>query len=223
MPTTSGARIRSAWSSSSCPVWSPSSTTMRSGAIGVRGYPHERAVYVVWRRGRARGRLPGLRALRGPAGGLLPARASDPLGDPGCTLGRRGGDGAALGRRGRVALLALRGRAHRYPRAARSPPGRLSGRGRLLLRGPHDGVGEGRRPLAMRPRYRSLRSATGRAIWANAAKRGIVASHPLDLALTDVRVLALEQSRLIERSIELPFKGRARETGPFRCPQSAAV
>jgi hypothetical protein len=50
-----------------------------------------------------------------------------------------------------------------------------------------------------------------------AAKRGIVASHPLDLAHPDARVIALEQSRLIERSIELPFKETARATGPFRC------
>ena len=50
-----------------------------------------------------------------------------------------------------------------------------------------------------------------------AAKRGITDPPALDLLATAARVVALEQSRLIERSIELPFKETARATGPFRC------
>jgi len=49
-----------------------------------------------------------------------------------------------------------------------------------------------------------------------AAKRGISRFHPIDVAVARARVIALEQDRLIARSIRSVQTETARETGPSR-------
>ena len=52
----------------------------------------------------------------------------------------------------------------------------------LLLRRPHDRMGEGRRALAVKPDFAEIRDRPERPI---AAKRGISRLQPLDLAVSD--------------------------------------
>ena len=101
-PQTSGSSRRSACSSSSCPVWSPSSTMMRRHVRHRRESTRDGSVRTsasardvgtqceVWCGTEwSRRRATGWRARRRPRRRLLPARARRAVGDPGPALGAR--------------------------------------------------------------------------------------------------------------------------------------
>ena len=105
-PRTSGSRTRSAWSSSSWPVSSPSRTVMVSGSgMGVEATPscaqgylsgRERVLQLVRGRGRPRGWLPRGRAGRRARGDVLPPGAHRAVGHPGRALGGRASSPASI-------------------------------------------------------------------------------------------------------------------------------
>src|SRR4051812_13223 len=147
-----------AWSSSSCPVSSPSRTIIRrSSAIaadsthGPSGHNRAGALHMVRRPSRPQRRVP----ARGAAGraprDLLPPRAHGPVGDPGTSLGGRAAPRAA--RPGGLAhpLRALRRAARGGSPGARPPPRRAPDPGRVLLGRAPLGMGEGGRALALIP------------------------------------------------------------------------
>ena len=163
-PITSGSSTRSACSSSSWPVWSPSRTTIvrRSGiaatipaaaSLPLRA-DAARALQLVRRRRRA----PTTASARfEPAGSaravVLPARARRAVGHPGRALGRRRRHrrGGRAARRPRP-LRPVRRAAGRHARPARPPPRRAPDRRRLLPASSTCWSGPGGRPLAARGR-----------------------------------------------------------------------
>ena len=176
-PITSGSSTRRAWSSSSCPVWSPSSTTMRSPAIECEatGMDLEPCTWC------------GTEVE--PGDGFASTAATSTRPDSGerravfCRLEHvvpwsiQGAhwDAGTLTEppsldEGVTRCSHCERRAHRRPRPARPAPRRAPRRGRLLLGGSHERVGEGRRALAVKPDFAGVRDRPERPI---AAKRGI--------------------------------------------------
>src|SRR3954452_18488070 len=143
---TLGSRTRSACSSSSWPVSSPSSTTIRRSAT--YGDSSERPLQLVRGRDGARGRLASGRARRRAGRDVLPAGARGAVGDAGRALERGVAEGAGRPRRLAYRMRPLRRSAARSLRADRAPPRGAPDPGRVLLGRPHGRVGKARRALA---------------------------------------------------------------------------